>query len=296
MSDRPDPSIRAVLKDAVARLSAAGVHDAAGDARRLLGHALNASPAGLIVDPGRCLRPAELAAFARLVDRRASREPVSRILGERDFYGRTFQVTPFVLDPRPDTETIVEETLRVIRDEGLDREPVRILDIGTGSGAILLTLLAELPRASGLGLDLSGKALACAAANAAALGLASRAGFEIGDLKDGLPRGFDIWVSNPPYIETGAIAGLDPEVRDFDPLLALDGGADGLDAYRAILGAARQCAGDDRPAWIVLEVGAGQSDAVIALARELQPLKVGVARDLGGHERCVSLSPQRRGT
>lgn len=307
----PGASLGLVLRRGRDHLAMAGVQDAARDARILMGHAVGADPGRLILDAERMLDVVERDRFAGLIARRANREPVSRILGERGFFGRTFAVTPHVLDPRPDTETLIEETLRIVHSHDLAGSPLRLLDLGTGSGAILLTLLAELPQALGTGIDISEAALACARANAERLGLSDRATFTRGDYRSvwqstsGAPssdEGFDIWLSNPPYIATSEIAALDPEVAGFDPYIALDGGPDGRDAYRAIFSAAAGVEGCPMiaPRWIVLEVGAGQGEQVATLARRLlfeqaggRSLsgfegKIRMSRDLGGHNRCVS--------
>jgi release factor glutamine methyltransferase len=290
-----EPTVRECLAEAASRLAAAGCDEAQVDARRLICATLRAQPASLIADPDRRLAPDELATFTAMIHRRLAREPVSRILGTRDFYGRTFEISPAVLDPRPDTETIVEVALSLLAAAGA-KSP-RILDIGTGSGAILLTLLAEMPEATGLGIDVSEAALAMAEKNALALGLTGRARLERGDLYAALPANYDLWVSNPPYIPTQEIATLDPEVEKFDPVLALDGGTDGLDAYRAIVAAAvspRDVA--LRPRWVVLEAGAGQSAEIVDLAAgfgaDPKSEQISLHRDLGGHVRCVVLQPQ----
>jgi release factor glutamine methyltransferase len=304
-AEPPVETVAQALVWATAALRTAGVEDAARDARRLLADVLAVDGVGLVTGRDRPLTVAARATYRGHVARRVARMPVARILGRRDFYGRTFRVTSAVLDPRPDTETVVETVLDLVRAEaavtGVAR-PVSILDIGTGSGAILATLLAELPTATGLGIDLCDAALACAGANVQALdrearaGIGDRARFARHDLRAGSPAGFDLWVSNPPYIPTGDIATLDPEVRHYDPTLALDGGADGLAAFRAILGAAVAPAPDARPAWVVLEVGAGQADPVVGLARavgiDTRPGHVRIVRDLGGHARCVAVKPR----
>ncbi len=273
-------------------LTAAGIPDASTDARRLVCHVLGITPARLIADPNRSLTMAEMAALDVTVARRLTREPVSRIEGHRHFFGRTFIVTPDVLDPRPDTETVVE-TARDILDSGACGPNPRILDIGTGSGAILLTLLAERDGATGTGLEISPAALAVARLNAEALGLIDRANFTVADVRVGLLSGFDIWLSNPPYIPTNDIPFLDEDVRNHDPLVALDGGPDGLDVYRAILAAAATLPDGRLPKWIVLEAGAGQSDAIVRLAAAKFGEKLAHVRtvaDLCGLTRCVAFA------
>jgi release factor glutamine methyltransferase len=227
-----------------------------------------------------------------MVLRRTAREPVSRILGVREFYGRRFKLSPATLDPRSDSETLIEAALAIAKREGWGEKPVRILDIGTGTGCLLLTLLAELPLASGLGTDVSEAALAMAAENACSLGLAGRATFARHDALDGIAEPFDLVLSNPPYIARGDIPGLDPEVREYDPLAALDGGADGLDVYRKIAGKLEGVA----RGWVVLEVGMGQADAVALVLHQafVKTRHAEVCRyaDLGGHTRCVALRLQ----
>jgi release factor glutamine methyltransferase len=300
-------TVQQALQRVRSLLTAAGVDSAAGDARRLLAAALDATAADLISDPARILTAAEAAGLAQFADRRGQREPVSRILGEREFYGRPFVLTPAVLDPRPDTETLIDVALDICRAEGWRDQPITILDVGTGSGALLLTLLAELPHARGLGIDISAAALACAGDNALRLGLEQRARFQRHDMRLGLPSGlpaiasssvtsrFDLVISNPPYIEAAAIADLDPEVARFDPTVALDGGSDGLDYYRAISAAlaAGPESGSQVPQWVVLEIGRGQEREVIEIARRDGHLGANeptmVRPDLGGINRCVAL-------
>jgi release factor glutamine methyltransferase len=224
------------LRDATARLQAAGVEGAARDARRLLAHALGIAPdvlAGRMADP---MPEAAAHAFAALVARRAAREPVSHLTGARAFWGREFLVTRDVLDPRPETETLVALALA---------EPFRrVLDLGTGSGCILVTLLAEGPGAQGVGTDISAQALVVAGENAARHGVAERLVLTPSDWFGDIGGRYDLIVSNPPYIAADEMAGLAPEVRDHEPRLALTDGADGLTAYRAI--AARAASRGDR--------------------------------------------------
>lgn len=274
-------------------LREAGIDSAERDARLLVAAAAGLGREDLLRAPERDL---DTAAALRLEDyrgRRLAREPVSRILGVREFYGRPFRVTSDTLDPRPETETLVEAALEAVRIEGWSDRPLRILDVGTGSGCILVTLLAELPRATGLGTDVSAAALAIAADNAARLGVAGRTAFHCRRGLDGCTETFDIVVANPPYIPSRDIAALDADVRDYDPPTALDGGPDGLDVYRDM---ARNLADVVPDGWAFLEVGAGQSQAVAGLLREaigrerLRAMRMWT--DLGGHQRCVAARTQ----
>lgn len=287
-------------------LASAGSEDARLDARLLVEAATGLSREQIVLDPARKLMLPEALRLAADVQRRLGREPVSRILGERAFYGRTFHVTPDTLDPRPDTETLVELALDIAREEGWRERPIDILDIGTGTGCILLTLLAELPQACGLGIDVSAGALEVAAGNAERLGVAGRARWQHGDgvrgvanqvaggVSSGVAGRFDLVVSNPPYIPSAEIAGLDPEVRRFDPLVALDGGSDGLAMIRAIIAHSATPHGSSG-IWFVLEFGAGQAQSVVELIRlSCSPEVAGrarLAKDLGGHTRSVAWKP-----
>ena len=281
------------LREAIAHLarllSDAGIEDPARDARYLVLGTLGLSGTDLMRAPERRLSEAEGQRIGAAALRRVAREPVSRILGERGFFGRTFAVTPATLDPRPCTETVIEAVLEIAQAQGWRDAPVRILDIGTGTGALLLTLLAELPRAQGVGTDISDGALATAEANAVRLGLADRAEFLNRDGLDGLDGRFDILVSNPPYIPSGDIAGLDPEVREFDPRTALDGGADGLVFYRAFAAGAQRVVPNG---WVFVEVGAGQAEDVARLFSAGGGTDVRLWHDLGGHARCVAMKTQ----
>jgi release factor glutamine methyltransferase len=233
------------------------------DARVLIGHALSLDHAALAAAGERALSADEHAAIQRLADRRLSGEPIARIVGTKEFWGLPFAISPAVLVPRPDSETVVEAALAAIDAEGARSAALRILDIGTGSGALLLALLSELPNAHGVGTDVSPEALAVAQRNARKLGLASRAAFVSCNFAMALARPFDLVVSNPPYVATGDLPTLAPEVRDHDPIVALDGGADGLAAYRII---AAEAARLIQPrGHLVLELGAGQANAVRAL-------------------------------
>jgi len=263
-----------------------GIEQPEVDARALIGHALHLDRAQLIGQSDRTLEAREIAAISALAARRLKREPVSRIRGRREFWTLSLEISPHVLDPRPDTETVVEAALESIEYRGLRRERLRILDIGTGSGALLLALLSELPNAHGVGTDISAAALAIARTNAERNGLAARCAFVACNIASGVQGPLDLIVSNPPYIAHGEIARLAPEVRDYDPRIALDGGKDGLDAYRAIAQAApRLIAPGGR---LIVELGAGQEPAVRALFTKAG-LSVNAARpDLAGIARSLS--------
>ncbi|MGB2931034.1 MAG: peptide chain release factor N(5)-glutamine methyltransferase [Methyloceanibacter sp.] len=258
------------------------------DARLLLCHAAGLSHEAYISRRDDTLEPGAATRFGSLVERRLEGEPVSRITGVREFYGRPFRLDASTLDPRADTETLIEAALGLIDREGWRARPLRLLDLGTGTGCILITLLAELPQATGLGIDLSPPALALARENARALGVEARALFVASDWLHAIGGAFDLVVANPPYIVTGDIEGLSREVGAFDPLTALDGGPDGLSAYRHILrrlGEVLHSGGI-----VLLETGADQTEAVLALL-----VKAGLDagegewmwRDLGGRPRVV---------
>ncbi|TWA63816.1 release factor glutamine methyltransferase [Azospirillum brasilense] len=275
-------TLHQLRRTAEARLREAGVDTPDLDARLLVEHALGLTRHDLFTRANDPVREPDAARLLALVERRAAREPVGRILGHREFWTIDLALNPDTLEPRPDTETLVEAVLKALPDRSA---PLRLLDLGTGTGCILLALLAELPNASGLGVDLSPGAVAAATENAARNGLAERARFQTGNWGAGLDERFAVVVSNPPYIPSADIAALDPEVREHDPRRALDGGADGLDAYRTI---AAQLPDLLQPSGLAgLEVGQGQAADVAALlaAAGLEP--AGVFRDLGGVERCV---------
>jgi release factor glutamine methyltransferase len=274
--------IGAALREAGQRLAAAGVEDAPRDARLLLQAASGLPPATLVGFPERDLDANVLARFHALLARRERREPMAQILGAREFWSLRFRVTADTLDPRPDSETLVQAVL----DHTPDRAArLRLVDFGTGTGCLLLALLHELPNATGLGIDLSAAALEIAAQNARDLGLDARVTFRQANWDDGVAPAFDIVISNPPYIEHAAIAGLQPEVTRFEPHLALDGGADGLDAYRRLLPAAARLL---RPGGLAaFEVGAGQADSVAAIGTAGGLRHIATAPDLGGIPRAV---------
>ena len=239
------------------------------DARILLGAVLSLDLTGMIAAAERRVTAAEAARLEDAVRRRVAGEPVARIVGSREFWGLSLQLSAATLVPRPDTETVVELALEMLRPLEMPRpraDPerrLRIADIGTGSGAILLALLSELPDANGVGTDISVAALQTASGNAVQLGLASRAAFVACDYAAALSGAFDLIVSNPPYIRSADIAGLSIEVRDYDPLGALDGGTDGLDAYRALIPQAARLLAPGGA--LVVEAGQGQSGEIQGL-------------------------------
>jgi release factor glutamine methyltransferase len=268
----------------------AGLDSSDLDARLLVAHALGLDHTALVSNGGRELTADEISAIAALASRRLAHEPVARIVGRKEFWGLELRVTPATLVPRPDTETVVETALAAIPDRS---RPLRVADFGTGTGALLLALLAEFPNATGIGTDISRPALATARDNAFHLGVASRAYFVACDYGAALRAPFDLVVSNPPYIASGEIAGLDPEVRDHDPLLALDGGRLGLDGYRAVVADARQILAPR--GILVVELGAGQANSVAAVMGEGGIAAEAPRADLSGHFRALLGRPAMRG-
>jgi release factor glutamine methyltransferase len=276
-------SVGAILRQAALRLGRGGIARPQAEARLLLEAATGLSRAAIIGFPERALPREQVSEMERLVARRVEREPISKILGLREFWSLNFRVTADTLDPRADSETLVEAVLAQIADR---RRRLRLLDLGTGTGCLLLALLSELPEAEGLGIDVSTAALSVARSNAETLGMDRRAVFATGDWGRGITSGnFDIVVSNPPYIETAAVSELEPEVAYHDPNLALDGGADGLDAYRKLIPDAARLL---QPGGLLaLEIGQGQGDAVRRIAGAAGLGAIGAAADLAGIERCL---------
>lgn len=263
------------------RLKQAGLPSPELDARLLVRAVTGASDIDMIREPGTPITAAEEERLASFERRRLAREPVSRILGMREFWGLAFAVTGATLDPRPDSETLIEAALGLLDGAATPR----LLDLGTGTGCLLLTLLHERPQASGIGVDLSPEALEVAAANAARLGLGGRAVFRLGNWTEGLDARFDLVISNPPYIASGEIAGLEEEVRGHDPRLALDGGADGLDAYRALARSLPDVL--TQAGHAVVELGHGQAAAVTALFEAAGLAVFRTVPDLAGIERAL---------
>jgi len=262
-----------------------GVEEAEADARVLIGHALHLDRARLIAQSDRILEAREVTVISALATRRLRREPVSRIVGQKEFWSLPISVTPDVLVPRPETETVVEAALDFVIRSGLRLEKLRVLDIGTGSGALLLALLNELKNAVGTGTDVSSAALDVARANAARCRLDSRCNFVVCDIATGVEGPFDLVVSNPPYIAHDEIETLAPEVCDYDPQIALDGGQDGLDAYRSIAGDAKRILAPGGRLFV--ELGAGQNEEVRSLFTKAG-LSPGIPRkDLAGIPRVL---------
>jgi release factor glutamine methyltransferase len=275
---------------ALARMFAAqGLDTPALDARVLVGHALGLDHAALAGAAERALDAGERARIAALAARRLGREPVARIVGTKEFWGLPLRLSADVLVPRPETETLVTTALALIDRDGARARPLRIADLGTGSGALLLALLSELPNACAVGTDRSVAALAVARDNAQRLRLAARAAFVACDFADALAGPFDLVVANPPYVASAELAQLAPEVRDHDPRLALDGGPDGLRAYRALAADAPRIVG--ARGHMVVEVGAGQAPAVAALFVERRPAVVTAVSDLAGTPRALHIGP-----
>ncbi|WP_262298863.1 peptide chain release factor N(5)-glutamine methyltransferase [Microvirga sesbaniae] len=272
------------LRELRRTLQEAGFETAALDARLLLLTALGISATDLITRPDLPLSPDEAGTLLAFTRRRLAQEPVARIVGLREFWGLPFRLSPETLVPRPDTETVVETALTLLPDRQASH---RIVDFGTGSGIILVSLLHELPNATGLGIDLSFGALVTARANAAENGVGGRCRFALSRWADAVSGPFDLVVSNPPYIASGVIPTLDAEVRDHDPLLALDGGPDGLEPYRVLLGEAGRLLAPG--GLLVVEIGYDQADDLRSLARAYGLEILRIAHDLSGNPRCIAM-------
>ena len=284
-------AIGEVLQQIATQFRAAGLDTPARDARLLVSAALGLSPVDAIARPETPVPAEAVTRIEAFAHRRLAREPVSRILGMRQFYGLDLEIGPATLDPRPETETLVDAALELVRG-GLvpGRDAPRILDLGTGSGAIVITLLNALPAAQGLATDIDEAALSVARRNALRHGVENRVQFAAVPWLGGLVGPFDLIVSNPPYIPSCQIDGLDAEVAFYDPRRALDGGMDGLEAYRRIIGSAGAALAPG--GWLALEIGAGQENDVSRLAAKAEnsfsegPLRQWL--DLAGLIRCVA--------
>jgi release factor glutamine methyltransferase len=281
-------ALATLIDRAAVELRAAGIEAPRREARLLAALALECTNEALVADPERPVGEREAERLRRFVARRAAREPLSRIRGRREFWSLDFALGPTTLDPRPDSETLVAAALALLP---VDRD-LRLLDCGTGTGCLLIAVLSERPRASGIGIDIDPDAVAMASGNAARCGQATRAAFIVADWRDppAVPDGsFDLVLANPPYIPSAAIASLEPEVARYEPAAALDGGADGLDAYRALapLLAGRLSASGH----VIVEVGEGQAGDVAAILEGAGLVLVDRKRDLAGIPRCLILRP-----
>lgn len=274
-------SLSDLLRESERALTAAGVDTPALDARLLIGAALAMDRADLMLKRSREITPQEQETIRVMIARRIAREPVARILGLREFWGLPFGLNEATLEPRPDTETLIELVLAM-----RPKDVHRVLDLGTGTGCLLLSLLHEMPDATGLGVDCAPRALEQAKINAARLGLDKRAAFWLGNWFAGMDERFDIIVSNPPYIPTADLAGLQPEVALFDPRAALDGGADGLGPYRIMIPMFPRYLTPHGLA--AVEVGIAQAQDVAALMETAGLTDVTIKNDLGGIPRVVA--------
>jgi release factor glutamine methyltransferase len=283
------------LSTALARRKLASAFREAGldmpdlDARLLVGFALDLDHAGLAAQADCKLTTHEQDTISALAARRLAGEPIARIVGTKEFWSLPLRLNAHTLVPRPETETVVEAALAALGRDGARARPLRILDLGTGSGALLLALLSELPTAIGIGTDVSREALICARGNATTLGLRPRASFVVCDYGAALAGPFDLVVSNPPYIAQGDIAALAPEVRKFDPRCALDGGPDGLDGYRAIATDVQRLLAPN--GMLVVELGVGQAKMVDSLMRRAGLASEAPVHDLMGVARALVFRP-----
>ncbi|MGA8755119.1 MAG: peptide chain release factor N(5)-glutamine methyltransferase [Stellaceae bacterium] len=274
-------TVGSVLAEAAAVLSQSGLVEPRRRARQVIGGSLGLEPAELLLYTDRVLDEPQVEQLHSHIERLAAGEPLSRILSRREFWGLDFDLVAETLDPRPESETVVEAVLaRVDRKSSL-----RLLDLGTGSGCLLLALLSELRIAFGVGVDLSPRAAAAARRNAQLLGLSERTSFFVGDWGSALLGRFDVIVANPPYIATAALAELPPEVGAYDPTLALDGGEDGLCAYRGIVTRISDLMAAS--ALVALETGTGQASAVAAILSSHGLAIEAIEQDLAGHLRCL---------
>lgn len=275
-------TVGSALAEVARRLAAAGIDEARREARLIVAAALGWQVAQVLGGPEAALDGTARQRVLALADRRARREPLSRLLGYREFWSLRFALSPETFDPRPDSETLIEAALAALPDRA---EPYRVLDLGTGTGCLLLALLSELPNAVGVGVDRSAAAVATARQNAQALGLSSRARLLVGDWGAALGGEWDVILANPPYIPSGEIESLMPEVARHEPRPALDGGPDGLDAYRALAPEIHRLLA---PAGLAfLELGLGQKAAVMALLAGVGLAMRATRPDLSGVDRCL---------
>lgn len=278
-------ALETLFQDARRRLAEAGIPGPDLDATLLLEHATGFTVLSRITEADRIVPPDLIARFEECIERRLRREPVHRIIGEREFYGLPLKLNPATLVPRPDTETLVDLVLPFVAEISANTGICRILDMGTGTGAIALALLSEMPRAMALGSDISDEALRMAEVNAETLGLGDRFGTVHSDGFAGLSGEFDLIVSNPPYIRSGEIAALDADVRDYDPVAALDGGSDGLAFYRTLADHADRFLVPGGA--VAVEIGHDQKEAVANLFEARDFRFVTLRKDYSGHDRAL---------
>lgn len=278
-------AVRDALNEGMHTLQNAEIETARLDARLLLEQATGQTRERLIAELERPLSPEEWQTYQRLIKRRTQREPIAQLLGRKEFWSLDFTVTRATLTPRPDSETLIEVALAWIANRAA---PLKILDLGTGSGCLLLALLSELPSATGVGVDISEEALRVARANAEAQGVAKRTLFARSDWGKAVEGTFDLILSNPPYIAASEMAQLSPEVAQFEPRHALDGGADGLQAYRALAPDIHRLLSPKGKA--LLEVGVGQAAEVAMIMEKAGLFRSAIHRDLAGKDRCVGIT------
>ncbi|MCK4946023.1 MAG: peptide chain release factor N(5)-glutamine methyltransferase [Alphaproteobacteria bacterium] len=275
-------TINAALVEMRDSFKSAGLDTPELDARLLIQNVLEISPERLLLDFNKLVTDSESKRLINAMQRRLLREPVSRIIGSRSFWKSEFKITPKTLDPRPDSETLIESVLSIANKEA----PLTILDMGTGSGCLLLSLLQELPQATGIGIDISAEAVQIAIQNAKTLNLSKRVLFKVMNWTEMTNEStFDLVISNPPYISESDISTLEPEVRQHDPILALSGGTDGLDCYREIA-ILLPCLLTET-GYAFLEIGATQAKTVKDILAKQSVRVLRVTQDLAGHNRCV---------
>ncbi|WP_271025338.1 peptide chain release factor N(5)-glutamine methyltransferase [Rhizobium sp. RCAM05973] len=285
MSSGQGSTVARLLQEVRASFAEADLDDPATEARILVGGLLHLSSTELVTRGSEAVLPDDVTTARGAVARRLNHEPVYRILGEREFYGLSLRLSPATLEPRPDTEILVDTMLPHVRRLESELGNVHILDLGTGTGAICLALLHECPQATGVGSDISGEALETARGNAERNGLAARFGTAQGSWFEAIHERFHVIVSNPPYIASSVISTLAPEVKDFDPPAALDGGLDGLDAYRAIAKDAARFLYPD--GLIGVEIGYDQRETVTSVFEGAGFLLVEAVRDYGQNDRVL---------
>jgi release factor glutamine methyltransferase len=285
-------TINEILQKGRRILGQEGIDNPILDARLLLQFVLQATPEDIISHAHRELLPAESVLFDHLLEKHIEGLPISKITGHKEFYGREFKVNEHVLDPRPDTETLIEAVLDFIKHEHPQKTDWSILDLGTGSGCILVTLLKELPQASGVGVDISPTALKMANDNALKHHVESRARFVLGNFNDKMAGSFDLVVSNPPYIPHAEIQNLQKEVKNHDPILALDGGDDGLNPYKNIFPQLHTLIHPQGMSFF--EIGWNQRADIERIANNSRVVVSKVFQDLAGHDRIVAISTGKK--